>query len=151
MSAALFNQLLAVSELLQRDMARAFANTPLTSSRVAVLWILQTNGSSTQREIANALDVSGKNVSMLVDALEKHDYVQREPHPDDRRAVLVTLSDSARELMSTMQREHAELAATLVASVAPEDLASLERGIGAIVTRLTELVSAAELKQDGDG
>lgn len=151
MSTALFNQLLAVSDLLQRDMARAFANTPLTESRVAVMWILQTNGPSTQREIANALHVSGKNVSLLVDALEKHDYVRREPHPDDRRAVLVTLTDSAVELMSTMQHEHAELAETLVSAVAPEDLASVERGIGAIVARLTELVNAAASDKDGDG
>lgn len=152
METSILSKLLAISDLLQRDMARAFAGTPLTDSRVAVLWIVQTVGPSTQQAIAEALRMSARNVSALVDALESHGYVLRAPHPKDRRAVIVTLTPAAAELMDAMQREHADLTETLLAAVAPKDRAALQRGIDAIANRLEELVSeaaAADAAQKG--
>ncbi|CAH0149144.1 hypothetical protein SRABI121_01208 [Microbacterium sp. Bi121] len=48
-------------------------------------------------------------------------HVRRTPHPTDRRAVLVELTDSARETMATMQREHVELNETLLSAITPDD------------------------------
>ncbi len=140
MESGILSKLLAISDLLQRDMARAFAGTPLTDARVAVLWIVQTLGPSTQQAIAGALRMSARNVSAMVDVLESHGYVIRTPHPTDRRAVIVTLSPTAAELMDAMQREHAELTETLLSAVAPEDRPAFQRGIDAIANRLEELV-----------
>jgi DNA-binding MarR family transcriptional regulator len=140
MDSSILSKLLAISDLLQRDMARTFAGTPLTDARVAVLWIVQTLGPSTQQAIADALRMSARNVSGMVDVLESHGYVIRSPHPTDRRAVIVTLTPSAAEQMDAMQREHAELTETLLAAVAPEDRPAFQRGIDAIANRLQELV-----------
>lgn len=141
---SIFDKLLLASHLLQRDMARGFVGTPLTEARAAVLWVVQTMGPSTQQTIAEALEVSPRNVSGLVDALEGLDYVRREPHPTDRRAVLVTLTATSAELMRRMQREHAEVAAKLARSVAAEDRAAFERGLEAVVAELADLVAVAE-------
>lgn len=144
MAASLLDKLLAITELFERDMARAFEGTGLTRSRVGVLWVLQTEGPSTQRAIAVRLGVSARNVSALVDALEANGHVARAPHPSDRRAVNVELTPSAATVMTAMQREHTELAATLLAAVDPDDVAALERGIDAITARLHQLVAEAE-------
>nr|CAA9342893.1 MAG: hypothetical protein AVDCRST_MAG46-2104 [uncultured Nocardioidaceae bacterium] len=144
MERTILDKLLLIAHLLQRDMARAFAGTPLTEARVGVLWVLQTLGPSTQQGIADALHVSARNISALVDALESTGYVRRTRHPTDRRAVIVELTATADELMTTMQREHGEVTATLLASVPPDDRAAFERGIDAITTRLGELVAEAE-------
>ena len=144
MERTVFDKLLLIAHLLQRDMARAFAATPLTEARISVLWVLQTLGPSTQQGMADALGVSARNVSALVDALETTGYVRRTPHPTDRRAVIVELTATAVELMTVMQREHAEVTATLLASVQRDDRAAFERGIDAVVTRLGELVAEAE-------
>lgn len=143
MSTDLLNQLFAINELMRRDMARAFAGTPLTESRVAVLWTLRMSGASTQRDIASALGVSGKNVSLLIDALENGGYVRRTAHPTDRRAVLVELTDSAEKFMATMEREHSELAATLVSEIPADERATVERGIATITAKLQHLVHDA--------
>ena len=140
----LLDKLLLIAQLLQRDMARAFAGTVLTEARVSVLWVIQTLGPSTQQGIAAALGVSARNISALVDALEATGYLRRTPHPTDRRAVIVELTATAAELMTVMQREHGEVAATLLASVPRDDRAGFERGIDAVVTRLGELVAEAE-------
>jgi DNA-binding MarR family transcriptional regulator len=145
MTSTAFDTLLGISSLLHRDMARAFAGTPLTEPRVAVLWVIQTTeGVTTQQHVAEALGVSARNVSGLVDALEAAGYVRRAAHPSDRRAVALELTDVSTELMSTMQREHAELDATLLAAVAPADRDAFQRGLAAISALLEQLVTDAE-------
>lgn len=145
-----FDKLLLISELLQRDMSASFAGTPLTASRVGVLWVLHHLGPSTQQAVASALGVSARHVSGLVDVLEQHDYVRRSPHPTDRRALVVDLTPSARSLVEEMRRQHDEVTAELLGCVAEEDRAALERGIDAIAARLTELVDAATTDRPSD-
>lgn len=144
MDAGLLDTLLTITTLFQRDMARYFRGTGLSESRVAVLWVLQTQGAVPQRAVASALGVSARNVSGLVDALEADGFVRRRPHPGDRRAVLVELTPRSTEFMTRMQREHEELNAALLAAVAPGDRAAFERGIGAVADRLRALVLASE-------
>ncbi len=144
MTDTLFDRLLLASHLLHRDMERAFAGTPLTEARAGLLWVVQTLGPTTQQGIADALGVSARQVSALTDALEGAGYVRRSPHPTDRRAVLVDLTESAQQLMTTMQQAHAAVAATLVESVAPADREAFRRGLDAVVDRLAALVAEAE-------
>jgi DNA-binding MarR family transcriptional regulator len=138
------DRLLEISELFQRDMAREFDGTSLSTARTRVLWDLAHSGPSTQQALATRLEVSARNITGLVDALETAGYVARAPHPTDRRAVLVTLTPSATELMREMQRDHEELSSTLLAAVAPSDRDAFVRGVDAVAARLRELVAAAE-------
>lgn len=148
MRTSIVDKLLAISSMFQEDMARAFADTPLTESRVAVLWTLALSGPSTQQTLAEALSVTPRNISALVEVLEQHGYVHRVPHPTDRRAVLVTLTSIGETAMARMQEEHAHLEAELREAVAPEHLETLERGIDSIIARLATLVSAEQTDQE---
>ncbi|MDF2509485.1 MAG: hypothetical protein K0Q52_3344 [Microbacterium sp.] len=143
MDPLLLDRLLQIGDLFQRDMARAFEGTGLTTARVHLLWVLQHAGPSTQQTLARLCEVSPRNITGLVDALEASGHVRRTPHPSDRRAVLVELTASASDTMAQMQREHTELNATLVAAVAPEDRDAVERGITAIADHLEQLVAQA--------
>ena len=144
------DRLLEVSELFQRDMARAFAGTPLTPSRTRVLWELAASGPSSQHVLATRLEVSPRNITGLVDALEAGGYVTRSPHPTDRRSIIVSLAASAQEMMRTMQREHAELSAELLGAVDAADRDALVRGIDAITGKLRELIAADEERRAGE-
>lgn len=150
MRTSIVDKLMAVTSMFQQDMARAFAGTPLTESRVAVLWTLALSGPSTQQALSEALSVTPRNISGLVDALEKHGYVQRVPHPSDRRAVLVELTQTGEEAMARMQEEHAHLEAELRDAVAPEHLDALEQSIDAIVARLVLLTNSGQTEPEGD-
>ncbi|GAB3617747.1 MarR family transcriptional regulator [Okibacterium endophyticum] len=151
MRTSIVDKLLAITNMFQQDMARAFAGTPLTESRVAVLWTLALSGPSTQQALSEALSVTPRNISGLVDALENHGYVQRSPHPSDRRAVLVTLTSSGETAMARMQEEHAHLEEELRGAVAQEHLSALEQGIDAIIARLATLMSAEQAKAEDNG
>jgi DNA-binding MarR family transcriptional regulator len=146
MEPLLLDRLLQIGDLFQRDMSRAFHGTGLTTARVHLLWVLQHAGPSTQQALARLCEVTPRNITGLVDALEASGHVRRTPHPSDRRAVLVELTASAAATMARMQEEHAELNATLLAAVAPEDRDAVERGITAIADHLETLVAHAAEK-----
>lgn len=143
MNPLLLDRLLQIGDLFQRDMARAFEGTGLTTARVHLLWMLQHAGPSTQQTLARLCEVSPRNITGLVDALEASGHVRRTPHPSDRRAVLVELTATAADTMAQMQKEHTELNSTLLDAVAPEDRDAVERGITAIADHLEQLVAQA--------
>ena len=147
----LLDRLLEVGELFQRDMARAFDGTELSSARMRLLWVIHHTGPLTQQSLATHLEVTPRNISGLVDALEATGFVVRGSHPTDRRATLVTLTGTGAQLMARTVREHTDLSATLLDAVQPEDRASLERGLDAVLARLRGLVADAEAAaEDGE-
>ncbi|MGO1507383.1 MAG: MarR family winged helix-turn-helix transcriptional regulator [Microbacteriaceae bacterium] len=144
MTSLLLDRLLQIADLFQKDMVRAFAGTGLTTARVHLLWMLQHHGPSTQQALAQLCEVSPRNITGLVDGLEHSGHVRRTPHPTDRRSVLVELTETARQTMAKMQREHVELNETLISAIDPDDHAIVERGIAALSERLAILVAEAE-------
>lgn len=138
-----FDRLLDIALLLQQDLAIAFADTGLTTARTHLLWVLHHQGPSTQQAVAAALDVSPRNVTGLVDALEATGFVERRPHPSDRRATLVTLTERGVATMAGMVRERAAVAAALVEGFGAARIQRLGADLDTITERLRVLVAAA--------
>jgi DNA-binding MarR family transcriptional regulator len=136
------DRLLEISALFQRDMQKAFAGTALTETRVHALWVLHHAGPITQQALAQALGTTPRSVSALVDALVDAGYVKRGPHPGDRRAHLVTLTEAAAGLMAGMRSDHEQLTSTLLAAVDAADRPGFERGVVAVLDRLRDLVAS---------
>jgi DNA-binding MarR family transcriptional regulator len=99
--------------LLNEDMTQSLAREGLTVPRAHLLWLLHHHGPSTQRTLADALKVTPRNVTGLVDGLVASGHVTREPHPGDRRATLVSLTERAAATLAEMDAEHARLAMLL--------------------------------------
>ena len=138
-----FDRLLQIALLIQDDLARSFADSDLTVARTHLLWELHRLGPSTQQTLATALKVSPRNVTGLVDALEAGNFVTRQPHPTDRRATLVTLTDRGRQVMTEMEQQRSQIAAELVADLDPVQLEMFRQGLDSVATRLQALTQAA--------
>lgn len=138
-----FDRLLEIALLLQDDLARSFAGTGLTTARTHLLWELAGLGPSTQQALAVALGVSPRNVTGLVDALEEHGYVARRPHPTDRRALLVTLTEAGEQTIAQMQSARAQAATALVSGLAPDRLEEFRESLDTVAERLRHLVEVA--------
>lgn len=141
-SATSLDLLLEISELFRVDMARAFEGTALTTARTHLLWVLADMGPSTQQALADAMRVSARNITGLVDALEDAGFVRRAPHPGDRRATIVSLTEVGETTMSDMARDHESLSRELLLAVEPGDRDGFTRGLDAIATHLRALVQA---------
>lgn len=69
----------------------------LSAVESKVLDYLARFGSQTPKELARLSGLTPASVTAMVDRLERKGIVHREPHPDDRRRVLVTLQMKAIE------------------------------------------------------
>jgi DNA-binding MarR family transcriptional regulator len=107
------DRLLELVMLLNEDMTQSLAGEGLTVPRAHLLWLLHHHGPSTQRALADALKVTPRNVTGLVDGLAASGHVTREPHPGDRRATLVSLTARAAATLAEMDAEHDRLASLL--------------------------------------
>ena len=134
--AAALDQILELVVLLHGDMSRSLAARGLTSSRITLLWILRRMGPCPQRDLAEALGVTPRAITGLVDGLAESGHVTREPHPTDRRAALVTLTATGVETVETLAAEQREFGRQLFAAMPPERFEGLVAGLGDVLGAL---------------
>jgi DNA-binding MarR family transcriptional regulator len=137
------DQTLEFVVLLNDDMQRDLARHGLSVSRAHLLWLLHHSGPMTQRTLADALKVSPRNVTGLVDGLAATGFVTREPHPDDRRATLVSLTERGASTMAEMDARHRDLALSLFGDMPREQLAGFLAGLDHVKDRLRYELRAA--------
>ncbi|GLW08276.1 hypothetical protein Misp01_34060 [Microtetraspora sp. NBRC 13810] len=129
---------LELAVLLHDDIARSLAAEGLTRSRAHLIRELHRRGPVRQRVLAHALDVSARNITGLVDALVTTGFVTREPHPTDRRVILVTLTEKGARMAEEMDRDRRELARALFSGMRKDRFDAFTEGVDAILARLRE-------------
>ena len=84
---------------LERDRMRAALarHAGITATDVDALEHLEADGPLTQRELGGRLSLTSGAITMLVDRLERAGWVNRRPHPTDRRYLLLELSPDVAE------------------------------------------------------
>lgn len=143
----ILDSLLAISLVLEADQSRELERRGLTQPRTHLLWLLYHGGPSTQAQLAEALGVTPRNVTTLVDALDATGFARREPHPTDRRAVLVNLTERGLSIMETMDAEHQTLGGELVAGLDADDVEVAGRVLDHVLARMQALVAEHEARQ----
>ena len=87
--------LVFTSDLLVKHIASLLQPLNLTPTSGLVLSILADAGSPLPpNEIADRLIISRATVTGLLDSLERREYIQRLPHPTDRRMLLVEIREA---------------------------------------------------------
>jgi len=130
------DHVLELTVLLHDDMTESLARDGLTTARAHLLWELGQQGPTTQTALADALNVSARNVTGLVDALVAGGFVTREPHPTDRRAFLVSFTEHGAAVVKAMEVGQQELADLLFAGMPPQQFDCFVEGLGEVVGRL---------------
>lgn len=74
-----------------------FAQEGVSFARMKLLGALHKMGPRIMSELSDELGVTPRNVTALVDALEKEGLVRRVPHVSDRRATVVELTEHGAE------------------------------------------------------
>jgi DNA-binding MarR family transcriptional regulator len=139
---AALDHVFELTVLLHDDMTESLAREGLTTSRAHLLWELRQLGPTTQTSLAEALGVSARNVTGLVDALVEGGFVIREPHPTDRRAVLVSFTDHGAAVVKVMEQGQQELANLLFAQMRPQQFDCFAEGLELVVDRLRDSVNS---------
>jgi len=80
-----------------------------STSRLRLLESLHCEGSQRMSDLADVLGVTPRNITALVDGLEEEGMVRRVPHPTDRRATLIELTDAAPDPVQLMAAHRAAI------------------------------------------
>jgi MarR family 2-MHQ and catechol resistance regulon transcriptional repressor len=80
----------------------------LTISQFGTLESLYHLGSMCPSEISQKLLKSGGNMTLVLDNLAKQDLIQRQRDLNDRRMVIISLTDKGRDLIERIFPNHAE-------------------------------------------
>ncbi|HVD00132.1 MAG TPA: MarR family transcriptional regulator [Candidatus Dormibacteraeota bacterium] len=133
----------AASHSLRHRMDRWLDRHSLSESRLALIVRLNRVGEITLGDLAEALDVTPRNVTGLVDHLERDGLVERFPDPDDRRATRVRLSPAGAAKLAELGTEKGRSTHDLVAGMTDEELAQLRH----LLLKLVKSMSATAPKE----
>jgi MarR family 2-MHQ and catechol resistance regulon transcriptional repressor len=101
-----FIKLMRATESINNRLNKHLAEVDLTVSQFGTLEALYHLGPLNQRAIAEKLLKSGGNITMVIDNLEKSGYVTRKKDPQDRRAVLIHLTEKGDEFINDFFPKH---------------------------------------------
>lgn len=88
-----------VASMGNRLFDRALQPLGLTGSHLGVLMVLRHLGPQVQAHLSAPLQVDKPTMVRLVNELEATGLAERHPHPNDRRAVLVHLTDAGTAML----------------------------------------------------
>ncbi|MEV6843957.1 MarR family transcriptional regulator [Actinoplanes sp. NPDC051411] len=125
-----------MSILMADDMAKGLQARGLTRARANALWEMARHDPLTQRQIADLLHVTPRNITKLVDALEQDGFVTRTSHATDRRAVLVRLTKKGEAAAARMESEANALAHELFGDLSPADVTTVVRAFDQVAARV---------------
>jgi DNA-binding MarR family transcriptional regulator len=117
--------------------AKAAEAVGLGLTDMQMVHMLQLYGPSTPGRLAAGTGLSSGGVTVALDRLEKAGYVRRQPHPNDRRSLLVTLIPAALGRLAGPYQEIDAETRRLLATLPPRDLT--------VVIRFFETMSAARV------
>ena len=104
----------------------------ISYARMRLLGALHCGGPQIMSSISDELGVTRRNVTVLVDALEEEGLVRRRPHPTDRRATVIELTEQGFETTSSMYEGHRVAVAELFLGLSEKDRGELARLLGSL-------------------
>lgn len=111
----LSNELVVLSARIVR-MVRRHGAGDLPAASTRMLSLLDETGPTTVGALAEADRCTQPTMSGLVGGLVEKGWVQREPHPDDARSSLVSMTAAGRAVLNDVRRSNATLVADRIAA-----------------------------------
>lgn len=100
-----------------------FANYDLSMGKFTILMLLYKAGKGltpeclTPSECAEMAGVTRGTITGLLDGLEREGWIERQPHSEDRRRLIVVLTQAGQQLLDKMLPNHFSLITTMMAQL----------------------------------
>lgn len=145
------NQAIRLLSLRHRARATALlAPLGLYPGQEALLLELARTGPAIQAQLSGALGCEPPSVTLMAGKLEAAGFVRRSPAPDDRRATVVALTETGKDVVDRLTQVWCELAEETVAELPTETV----DGLPGVLNALADNVDAkarhgARRRRDG--
>jgi DNA-binding MarR family transcriptional regulator len=131
--------LIRAESLVAAELNGRFRRFGLTGSTFNVLMIL--NGAPeplSPHQLGERLLVTRGTVTGLLDTLQRQGLVQRVPHPNDRRMLLIELTETGRTLLRKTWRTHFPAQTEMVSVLSDSEKETLVHLLGKLQTHLED-------------
>ena len=122
-----FIKMTRASESINGRLSRSLSCESITMSQFGILEALLHIGPQNQRELGKKILKSGGNITLVIDNLEKRGFVTRETDPNDRRAVIISLTDEGEKFIAEYFPVHLGKIVEEFSVLSPEELTELAR------------------------
>lgn len=127
-STNLSESFMAVARRIRRSHMSALEPFGLNPSQSRALHVLAREQESMRlRDLAEHLRIVARSATDIVDSLEAAQLVTRQPDPSDRRAVLVTLTDTGRALLDRIDDARRQVSSEMFDGLEPAERVELNR------------------------
>ncbi|MEV0403888.1 MarR family transcriptional regulator [Actinoallomurus sp. NPDC050550] len=126
----------SVSRLSRR--MRAQAGQSLSVTQLAALGAVSRHGALTPGELAEHEKVQPPSMTRVIAALEERGLLTRNPHPTDRRQVILSVTEEGEKLLKEERRRKEAWLAQRLAELTPEEREIL-RQAAPILERLSKV------------
>jgi DNA-binding MarR family transcriptional regulator len=110
-------------------------NTAVTLSQLSALATVNKCGPMSAGELAAIERVQPPSMTKILALLETGGWVQRSPHPDDRRQSIISITRAGQDLLEAETRARDTWLATRLADFSPEEIRILSEA-AAVLDRL---------------
>lgn len=142
-----FKEMLDTSRLIRTYIDTRARAIGTTRAQWALLGHLARRPGLTQSELSDVLEIQPISLTRLVDRMTDQGLVKREPHPTDRRANCVFITESGLLAMEAFSPLAQEITEELFDGISPEDVVAFRSVVDRIRTNL-RACSASE--RDGE-
>jgi DNA-binding MarR family transcriptional regulator len=101
----------------------------MSTPQLKALLLISEEKGIRMRELARRMGGSFSNATVLVDRLVDRGFVERLAEPQDRRVVRVRTTEKGQRLIEQLVTSWRTLSAPLLETLAPEDLATVQRAL----------------------
>jgi DNA-binding MarR family transcriptional regulator len=112
----------------------------LTYARLSLLQALHCGGPAIMRDLGGQLGATPRNMTAIVDAMELAGLVVRRPHPTDRRATLIELSEAGQRAAAQAIGPQLDAISQIFAGLTPVE----REHFSAVMTKLMQAMKDRE-------
>ncbi|KAA0019500.1 MarR family winged helix-turn-helix transcriptional regulator [Antrihabitans cavernicola] len=144
-SEAVLAKLWELTILISKDMERGLADRGISRSRADLLTrIYYSDEAPTQRWLADQHGVTPRNMTGLLDGLQRDGMITRSPHPTDRRATIVGMTDKGADFIGSMLTETHQIADGLFGELPVEERARFVATVDHVIARYRSMVASRD-------
>ncbi|MGZ8514162.1 MAG: MarR family winged helix-turn-helix transcriptional regulator [Candidatus Limnocylindrales bacterium] len=110
----------------------------VSMAQVHIMYTVQRHGEMTMSQLADMLSVSDSNATGLVDRMEERGFVVRDRVPEDRRVVVVKVTEAGQHLLGEVDAPTDEVLRSVLGRLDSTQL----RGVGQAVADLRAAIDA---------
>ncbi len=96
----LWKELTTTTDNLEKSHMKRVSHLNLTNPQFNVLATLNSKGSMSLKDISKKLNVTGANITCVMDNLEKHHFAERIPSRTDRRIINAELTEEGKKVFN---------------------------------------------------